>query len=82
MSATAAHELTPHARQRMTQRGIDLAEVLAVLANPRRCVYRSHPGAHADWRYRHVDEQGLVVVTDGDHIVTAFRNQDRLQPTA
>jgi hypothetical protein len=76
------YELSPHARRRLDERGIDDAEIRAVLSNRRRNVYRSHPGTHADWRYRHVDEQDLVVVTDGDHIVTAFHNQDRLQPTA
>lgn len=65
---------TPHAATRIVERAIAPEEVHAVLGNPRRNVYRSHPGQRATWRYRHVDHRHLVVVTDGDVIVTAFRH--------
>lgn len=65
--------LSPHAERRLKERESSLEQVGAVLRNPRCSIYRSDPGRHAEWRYRRVDEAGLVVVTDGRVIVTAFQ---------
>lgn len=79
MSSDTRYELsfTAHAKERLLQRGIAIGEIIAVLTNPRRCIYRSEPGRNATWRYRHVDHTDLVVVTDGAVVVTAFRQPSR-----
>ena len=80
--ASTIHTISPHAYARMIEREIQLADVAAVLGNRHRNIYRSHPGVHASWRYRHVDERGLVVVTDGPFVVTVFRCEEQATRTA
>jgi hypothetical protein len=82
MAFTSTHTISPHALQRMAERQIQPEAVTAVLSNRRRSIYRSHPGNHATWRYRHLDEQGLVVVTDGPVVVTVFRCEEQITGTA
>ena len=81
MALTSTHTLSCHAREQMTERGIQPDEIAAVLGNRRREVYRSHPGIYETWRYRHVD-RGLVVVTEGSVVITVFRCNERVTQPA